>query len=223
MNAGRLAAVWRAVGWIALAAGVVAYAVLAHRAASTPAPGWFEAAVFIVPLMAFAGMLAWRSERRALWLTLWFLSCAALLLARDRLGAGTQWVLLLQHAGFNAALGLSFGRTLAPGAEPLISRLATLVHGPLSPLLVRYTRRATWAWVIYFACTAAASVLLFALAPAPVWSAFVNLLSLPLLGAMFAGEYLVRTLVIPRAERSGFFQAVAAWRQFSQRKPVEPR
>ena len=38
-----------------------------------------------------------------------------------------------------------------------------------------------------------------------------------------AGEYLVRLLVVPRSERSGFFQAVTAYRQFSGSKPVERR
>lgn len=208
----------QAVCWAGTAVLCVAYAVLAHRAASAPAPGLFEAAVFIVPLLAFALMLAWRSLRRAWWLLLWLLALAALFLVRDRLAASTQWVLLAQHVGLNLALCLAFGRTLAQGSIPLISRFAEIVHGSLSPRLVRYTRSVTWAWVAYFGLTALASLLLFALAPAATWSAFVNLLSLPLLVAMFVGEFLVRSLVIPRAERSGFFQAVAAYREFARRK-----
>ena len=223
MTTGWRFSAWQIFGWAGLGIGFVGYAVLAHQAASAPSPGLFEASVFIVPLMAFAAVLAWRSPRRGLWLTLWLAGGFALFLLRDRLAAGTQWVLLLQHVGIHLMLCLGFGRTLAPGATPLISRLAAMVHGTLSPLLVRYTRAVTWAWVVYFGLTATVSVLLFALAPAAVWSAFVNLLSLPLLAAMFAGEYLVRLLVVPRSERSGFLQAVTAYRQFSGRKPVEPR
>ena len=209
-------------GWAAAAIGCVAYALLAHHAASAPHPGLFEAAVFIVPLMAFALVPAWRSPRRAWWLAAWLAACCALWLARGRLAAGTQWVLLLQHAGINALLCFGFGRTLARGSVPLISRLAQIVHGELSPRLVRYTRLATAAWTLFFGLQVLVSVVLFAWAPAAVWSGFVNLLSMPLLAAMFAGEYLVRLLVIPPEERSGFLQAMKAYRQFSRRDGAGP-
>lgn len=222
MKAWRSVTAKQALGWAGVALGCVGYAVLAHHAASAAAPGLFEAAVFIVPLMAFALLLAWRSPRRGGWLALWLVAGFALFLARDRLAASTQWVLLFQHVGINGMLFLGFGRTLVPGSQPLVSRFAELVHGTLSPLLARYTRGATWAWVIYFGLTAVVSVLLFALAPPAVWSAFVNLLSMPLLGAMFAGEYLVRRWLVPRSERSGFFQAMTAYRQFSERKSAKP-
>lgn len=212
---------WRAAGWAAAALLVAGYAVLAHYAASAPNPGLFEACVFIVPLMAFALVAAWRSPHRVAWLALWLAASAALFLVRDRLAASTQWVLLLQNLGFNAMLCLVFGRTLVPGSKPLVSRFAEMVHGPLSPLLTRYTRGVTWAWVTYFALSLVVSMALFVFASHTAWSTFVNLLSLPLLGAMFALEYLVRSMMIPRSERSGFFSAVNAYRQF-QRKSAKP-
>ena len=211
----------RALGWAGGALGIVGYAVLAHRAASEAHPGLFEAAVFIVPLMAFALALAWRSPRRGVWTALWLAATVVLVALRGRLGAGTQWVLLAQHVGINALLCLVFARTLAAGSTPLVTQLATIVHSTLSPGVARYTRGVTWAWAGYFGITAIASALLFALAPAPVWSAFVNLLSLPLLAAMFIGEYLVRIVMVPREERSSIFQAVAAWREFSSRKSAK--
>jgi uncharacterized membrane protein len=209
---------WRPLGWAAVACGGAGYALLAHRAASTPAPGLLDAAVFIVPPMTFGLVLVWRSAARAAWLALWLAVAAALFLLRDRLAVGTPWMLLLQDVGINAALCLGFGRTLAAGSVPLVSRFAEIVHGPLSPRLMRYTRRLTCAWALFFGLTATASILLFALAPPVIWSAFVNLLSLPLLATMFAVEYLVRSLVLPRAERGGFFESLAAYRQFSRRQ-----
>lgn len=219
MKAWRTAAAWRTLRWVIAGCLCIGYAILANRAASASAPGFFEAAVIVSPLLVLGLLLAWRSERRTLWLALWLAAGVGLLLAGHFVAAGTRWILLLEHAGINAWLCVGFGRTLAPGAKPLISRLAEIVHGPLTPRLARYTRNATRAWAIYFGLTATASVLLFALAPPPVWSAFVTLLSVPLLAAMFAGEYLVRSLVIPRAERAGFFESVAAYRQFAQRRP----
>jgi uncharacterized membrane protein len=216
-----VAPAWRRLGWAAAAVAGVAYAVLAHQAASAPAPGLFEAMVFIVPFMAAAALLAWRSVRRPLWLGLWLLAAGALFLLRDQLGGGTPWLLLMQHVGINLLLMAVFARTLAPGQVPLLTRLAHIVHGAdTTPRVVSYTRGATWAWVAYFALMALASLVLFAAAPVAVWSGFVNLLSLPLLGAMFAGEFAVRVLVIPRDERSGFVESVQAYRRFTQQRSV---
>lgn len=223
MSHWRPANIWQALSGTAAVAGCIAYAWVAHRAASAPNPGLFEACVFIVPLMAVALAVAWRSPARAWWLLGWVAVAVALWTLRDRLGAGTQWVLLLQHVGINAALCLGFGRTLARDSVPLIARLARMVHGELSPRLVRYTRGATLAWTLFFALTALLSVLLFALAPAAVWSGYVNLLSLPLLVAMFAAEYLARVLMIPRSERSGFFEALTLYRRFSRDRNARPR
>jgi uncharacterized membrane protein len=216
--AGRLPGAWQAAGWIGAVAGCIVYALLTHRAASAADPGLLEAAILIVPLMAFALVVAWRSSARHRWLALWLAVAVALFLARDRVPAGTAWVLLAQHVCINLALCIAFGRTLGPGTVPMISRLAERVHGPLTPRLQRYTRGATWAWVAYFGVIALASVVLFALAPLELWSAFINFLSLPLLLAMFGAEYLVRVIVIPRDERAGFLQAVTSWRQMSREK-----
>ena len=212
---------WRTLGWIAVAAACVLYAFLAHRAAASASPGPFDAAVLVSPLLTLALVLAWRSRHRAWWLTLWFASCAGLILATRHGAPAPQWVLLLEHGGINASLAIAFGRTLLPGRQPLISGLAAVVHGQLTPRVAAYTRGATGAWALYFGLTAAASVLLFALAPLSVWSAFTTLFSLPLLAAMFAGEYLVRILVVPRSERAGFLESIAAYREFARRKQVD--
>ncbi|HEY8356192.1 MAG TPA: hypothetical protein VIL30_01925 [Ramlibacter sp.] len=203
----------QAVAGVAVVAGLVAYAVVSHYAASAAHPGLLEACILVGPVMAFGLVAAWRSPARHLWLSLWLAAAAGLFLARERLLAGSAWVLLAQHAGIHVALCIAFGRTLAAGSVPMVSRLAERVHGPLSPRLQRYTRRVTWAWVAYFAGMAAASVLLFAFAPLGAWSVFINFLSLPLLLAMFAGEYLVRIVVIPPQERAGFLQSIGSWRQ----------
>ena len=222
MSHWRAANTWKLLSGAAAVVGCIAYTLLAHHAASAPDPGLFEACVFIVPLMAVALAVAWRSPSRAWWLLGWAMAAVGLWAVRDRLGAGTQWVLLAQHVGINAALCLGFGRTLAHDSVPLIARLAQMVHGELSPRLVRYTRGATLAWTLFFALTALLSVLLFAWAPAAVWSGYVNLLSLPLLAAMFVGEYAARVLLIPRAERSGFFEALALYRRFSRDRNPRP-
>jgi uncharacterized membrane protein len=98
------------------------------------------------------------------------------------------------HAAIYAYLLWIFGRTLRRGTEPLITRLARQVRGGLSPAMERYTRRLTAAWCVFFAGQLAASALLFALAPFVAWSLFINVLNLPLVALMFAGDYLYRVL-----------------------------
>lgn len=199
--------------WVAAASFCAGYAVLAHLAAADPSPDLLDASVAVVPLVALSLVLAWRSPQRR-WLLLLFLAgCVALGFGADWLVQHHHWVFLLEHVGMQAVLGLAFGATLRAGQTPLVSRLAVVVHGPLSPALARYTRQVTWAWTVYFSAMAVASLLLFWLAPIAVWSVFANLLGLPLLVLMFLAEYGVRACLVAPSERTGPLQAIRAYLQ----------
>jgi uncharacterized membrane protein len=78
---------------------------------------------------------------------------------------------------------------------------------------LRYTRQVTIAWTAFFGATAAVSTTLFLFAPPTVWSIFANLLTIPLLGLMFAAEYLVRHRVLPPAECAGIADSVRGYRE----------
>ena len=143
------------------------------------------------------------------------LACAILFLISGWLVAHYKWVFLLQHAGIYALLCLAFGRTLQGGKIPMVSQFAQIVHGILSPALIRYTRAATWAWTFYFGGVTTLSLALFWLAPVHIWSAFANLLNMPLLALMFAGEYAARCYRLPAADRAGPIEAIRAYRQAS--------
>ena len=191
----------------------IGYALLSHRAAASTVPDLQGAVVAIAPLLALAFLVAWRSSRRPLMLALWLVACAGIYGLSDWLVAHYNWVFLLQHAGTYALLCAAFGQTLRGGRTPMISRFAGIVHGSLSPALARYTRAVTWSWTFYFGATAALSLLLFWLAPVRIWSAFANLLGMPLLVLMFVGEYAARCYVLPAAERAGPLEAIRAYRQ----------
>lgn len=208
--------------WAAIAAFCVAYSVLAHLAAANPHPDLFDAAVAIVPLLALAVLLAWRSPQRPWMLLLCLASGAALYAASNWLVQHFNWVFLLQHAGMQALLGLAFGRSLRAGQVPMVSRFAAVVHGDLSPALARYTRQVTWAWTLYFALITTLSLLLFWLAPVAVWSVFANLLNLPLLVLMFAAEYGARLYCLAPSDRAGPLEAIRAWRHASSRSAPPP-
>lgn len=209
------ATLMRSARWIAVATLCVGYAVLAHLAAADPRPDLLNASVATVPLVALALLLAWRSPQRSRMLLVFMAGCVTLYVATGWLVQHYSWVFLLQHVGMQALFGVAFGHTLRSGQTPLVSRLASLVHGQLSPALARYTRQVTWAWTLYFSSMTLVSLLLFWLAPIAVWSVFANLLSLPLLILMFVAEYGVRVCLLSPSERTGPIQAIRAYLQAS--------
>jgi uncharacterized membrane protein len=85
------------------------------------------------------------------------------------------------------------------------------VHGPLSPREVLYTRHVTLAWTVFFFAIVAISVLLFLHAALRIWSIYINFCVLPLIGAMFLAEYLVRRRVLPLVKRGGLLATVRVY------------
>jgi uncharacterized membrane protein len=96
------------------------------------------------------------------------------------------------HAMAYLALLAIFAASLGPGREAVATILARKMRGQLPADIVRYTRRVTWAWCGFFMAQLLASLLLLLLAPLDVWSWFINLCNLPLIGVMFGGEYAYR-------------------------------
>ena len=191
----------------------LAYSIMAHRAATHPAPGLWEVVVALFLVLVLAVSLAWRSAHRTLMLVLCLAGVAGIVSMGDWLRLHYQWLFFLEHAGMQSLLCIAFGRTLIAGQTPLVSRFAVVVHGPLSPQLQRYTRGVTWAWTLYFGLMASLSVALFSFAPIAWWSGFANLLGVPLVALMFVGDYLVRRCVLPPQDVISVWQAVRAYRQ----------
>ena len=196
---------------LCVAALVVGYAILAHLSNSNPAAHGLGVALAVGPLVAMACGYLWRGGQR-----LSALLAAALLIAAvarfwPLLAAHFPWLYLLQQAGTYGFLGVIFGRSLGAGRLPLCTQWATLVHGSLSPEAARYTRRVTAAWSLFFALMTSALIGLFVLAPLPVWSAFANFCGLPLVVAMFVGEYLARGYALPDMQRVSIFDGVRAF------------
>jgi uncharacterized membrane protein len=82
-----------------------------------------------------------------------------------------------------------FAGSLLPGRRPIVTILAEKSRGALAPAIVRYTRRVTIAWCLFCAGQLTVSLFLLLLAPRWAWSLFVNVLNVPLLAAMFCGEF----------------------------------
>jgi uncharacterized membrane protein len=107
-------------------------------------------------------------------------------------------------------LAFFFGRTLRPGAVPLIERIARVGKPDLSPALCRYTRRLTAMWTFYFLVAA----ILIATAKLGLERAGLGVAAVSVL--FFVGEIGVRRLVFPREWFPGPVQqirdTVSVWR-----------
>lgn len=123
-----------------------------------------------------------------------------------------SWVYFLQHVGTNVMLAAVFGTTLVRGRQPLVTKLAEVVHrGSLAPEVLRYTRQATLAWTLFFLAVSLVSGVLFCCASIATWSVFANFLTFPLILLMFAVEYAVRLRMLPNQEHHGIMEGVRAF------------
>lgn len=104
----------------------------------------------------------------------------------------------------NIALLVLFGRTLLPGATPLVARVAALWRGTLDESVARYTRNVTIAWTVFFAIMALESLALALFAPVNVWSLFTNFLNYLMVLLFFIVEYLLRFYLLPDHEHLSF-------------------
>jgi len=184
-----------------LAAALVAWQLFLHRLVSADPHSIVAELLIALPVLVFAAWLASRTRARAAGGVVVVAAGVAGCLAWNR--SGTDAILpLLPHLAIYLLLLAWFASSLLPGREPLVTFMARHVHDVMPPALVAYTRRVTVAWCVFFLAMAVTSVALFAWAPVGVWSAFVNLLNLPLVAAMFVAEYLWRMIRHPGLSRA---------------------
>jgi uncharacterized membrane protein len=150
------------------------------------------------------------------WLCVWPVATMAAIVAATMLQADARFAVLLSsglsHAGFFAALGLALGASLrGPGPDP-ITQLAERLDPNWRPEMASYTRGVAMAWTSFFFAQCVISGLLAAFAPREVWSLFVNVLDLPLVAAMFVGEYILRCRRFPGHPHIGLMGVVRAVR-----------
>jgi uncharacterized membrane protein len=144
------------------------------------------------------------------WLAGLLLLTVASRLPRLRLSAAARWsalgalVLVALAVASNAVLPLklypvlvnaaflaAFGASLLSGPS-MIERLARLREPELPPEAVRYTRRVTQAWCVFFVANGAVCLGTALFSPDAVWSLYTGVVSYVLMGLMFGGEYLLR-------------------------------
>ncbi|MGD9942723.1 MAG: hypothetical protein AB7L76_23635 [Burkholderiaceae bacterium] len=205
------ARLWTSLLAAASAAALLAYALLAHRFTVGDDRSLISYLFAAGSLGAMAVAAGWATRWRwpLLAATLLALAAGGALQAQQALDP--KWIYLAQHAGINALLGLMFGRSLLPGREPLVTRLALLVQGELPAGMPGYTRSVTWAWTLFFAAMTLASLGLFLFGPMAWWSVLANFLTLPAVALMFAAEYAIRLQRFPDYTHASLLDGVRAF------------
>jgi uncharacterized membrane protein len=189
----------------------LAGAVLAHFAIVDRFSPALGALLSLVPVAAFLLWIARRSRHRWAVAAALALAAAAAWLEWGDLERHFPSVFFVEHAGANLMLAIVFGRTLAPGREPLCTRFARLVHGGMTPELAAYTRGVTLAWTIFFSALALASAGLYFGGFLTAWSILATMLSPALVALMFVVEYGVRLRALPHMERIGILGGIRAF------------
>lgn len=204
---------------LAVVVFLVVWAVLAHSGSAGKGSADLSVLLGVTPIVAALGLLLWRSSHVLLTGTGIIAMLGGLLWYWPTLRENIALLFFIQHLGTNLALGTLFGRSLIGDGEALITQLARAVHeSDLSELKRRYTRRATVAWTLFFLFNALISAVLWLFAPLAVWSTFANLLSTPLLIAMFIAEHIWRLNALPPEERPSIIMVVRAFSMRSQQK-----
>jgi len=198
------------------------YLGLSYFTAASVRPPLVAVFLGIVPLGAVALVAAWHSRLRIPALLLCAAGAITVVLNLDSLRNHAAWLYFVPHAGAMTLLGATFGSTLGCGhADALCSRIASFVHRtPLDADYLHYTWKVTFAWTAFFILSALVSVLLFFFGPIEAWSLFANLLTPVLLGAMFAGEYLIRQRVMPNRAHLSIAATIHAYREYSRRQSL---
>jgi uncharacterized membrane protein len=204
---------------LAVVVFLAVWAFLAHTGSAGEGSGDLSVLLGVAPIVAALALLLWRSRHPALTGAGILAMLGGLAWYWPTLRENIALLFFIQHLGTNLALGTLFGRSLIGGGEALITQLARAVHeANLSELKRRYTRQATLAWTLFFLGNALISAILWLLAPHSVWSVYANLLSTPLLAAMFIGEHIWRLYALPPDERPSITQVARAFRMRNQQK-----
>ena len=109
----------------------------------------------------------------------------------------THQLLLFYPVVVNAVMLAVFGGSLW-SAMPLVERLARLRDPQLPPEAVRYTRRVTQIWCVFFIANGGMALFTALHGDISLWTLWNGTIAYLLMGALMAGEWLVRRRIIKR-------------------------
>lgn len=111
----------------------------------------------------------------------------------------TYALVLWYPVAINVTLLSLFGASLWRGM-PLVERLARLQNNALPPAAVRYTRKVTRIWCLFFMINGTVAALTCLYGDIQWWTLWNGMIAYLLMGTLMAGEWIVRQWVIKRTE-----------------------
>jgi len=177
----------------------VAYLLFVHLGVvlSSPPLQWLALqALFLTVLL-----VPLRNKRVAAWLA--WLAFAAATGAVARIGGGI-YMLYLPPLALSGLACVAFLRSLRAGQTPLVTQVATAVHGALSPALTLHTRHVTQLWAIALCLIFVITLALTLSGEHEAWSLFSNAGTYVIMALLFAGEFAYRRWRFPDHDRDGF-------------------
>jgi uncharacterized membrane protein len=193
---------------IIVAAVIVGYALLSHYSNSNPDATRLGAGLSLGPILLIGSLLLWRWAHPLVAASVIAVASVLLYQFWPFSVKNYHWADLAQQCGAYALVAVSFARSLFAGRQPMCTQLADRLHGPLTPVEVAYTRRATIVWTVFYGLLAAVILALYVLAPLRIWSLFVNFGTFALIGLVFAADHALRRRLLPRRPGSGLLAAL---------------
>lgn len=148
------------------------------------------------PLLAAIAVVAWwrlpRAHRRWGW-------CLLPVAIELMLTGSAELGLRLWPVAINLTLLLAFAQSLRH-PPPLAERLARRREPDLPPHAVRYTRKVTQAWCVFFTLNGSIALATALYADIDLWAWYNGGIAYVLMLAMFAGEWCIRQRVKRHAE-----------------------
>jgi uncharacterized membrane protein len=175
----------------------IGYAALSHYSNSVPDAKGLATGLSIGPILLVGGVLLWRWSHPLLAAPLLAIVGVLLFHYWPLLTRYYEWSDVVQQCAAYGLVSLSFARSLFGGRVPICTQMTGKLHGPLTPVEIAYTRKATVAWSVFYALLAAAILILFFLAPLRIWSMFVNFAAFGIIGLMFIADHAIRRRVLP--------------------------
>lgn len=155
---------------------------------------------WLLPLMSLLFFLRFRQTRRqagSLRVVTQVAAVAGIALCVASYLLKTHQLLLFYPVVVNGVMLAVFGGSLWT-SMPIVERLARLREPALPESAVRYTRRVTQIWCAFFIGNGGIALLTALHGDMALWTVWNGMIAYLLMGALMAGEWLVRRQVIKR-------------------------
>jgi uncharacterized membrane protein len=146
-------------------------------------PRWLAGLLLLAAAVRLPGLKMNRALR--------YLTAAALLLALIAVWANVLLPLKLYPVLINCAMLTVFGYSLFVPPS-IVERMARLRDPDLPPIAVRYTRRVTQIWCVFFIVNGLIALATALWASERVWSLYTGVIAYILMGLLFGIEFLFR-------------------------------